>query len=256
MKIYAISDLHVDYQENWEWVSNISQLDYQDDILIMAGDITDVTVLVKKVFKTLGKSFKKVFYVPGNHDLWTIRNREADSFARFETLLKVAKDYGIRTTPMVKEKISIIPLFAWYDYSFASLSDELYNCWNDFNACKWPDGYDENKITRYFLSLNEPVPILKSKYIISFSHFLPRIDLMPSFIPANKRIIYPVLGSTRLEKQIRQLGSHIHVYGHSHFNLQIKKDHTLYINNAFGYPAESNITLKRLRCIHDSEENG
>lgn len=253
MKIHAISDIHVDYQENWEWVSNISRFDYQDDILILAGDITDETLLIKKVFRILKKSFKEVFFVPGNHDLWTIRNEAADSLTRFETLLKLSKDYGIRTTPMVKKDISIIPLFAWYDYSFASISGELYKIWRDFIACKWPDGYDENKITRHFLSLNEPVPIIKNKYIISFSHFLPRIDLMPSFIPYEKRMLYPVFGSSRLEKQIRQLGSHLHVYGHSHFNLQVKKDNTLYINNAFGYPGESYITLKRLQCIHDSE---
>ena len=240
----------MDYHENWAWVNNISKLEYQDDMLILAGDISNLTVLLKKVFQTLVKSFKKVFYVPGNHDLWTIKNGNSDSLARFETLLKLAKDCGICTTPMIKKEIAIIPLFAWYDYSFADFSDELSHCWRDFTACKWPPGYDEKRITHFFLSLNEPLPILKNTYTISFSHFLPRIDLMPDYIPLEKQKIYPVLGTSLLERQIRQLGSKIHIYGHSHVNMQVKKNDIWYINNAFGYPNELHFTRKCLRCIY------
>ena len=49
---------------------------------------------------------------------------------------------------------------------------------------------------------------------------------------ANKRIIYPALGSILLEEQIRKLGPKIHIYGHSHVNNYTIKDDILYINNA------------------------
>lgn len=253
MRVYAISDLHVDYQENREWVSRLSQLDYQDDILVLAGDISDKTRQVEQVFTRLETCFKKVFFVPGNHDLWVIRNGHQDSFSRFRRVLDLAEDHGIRTTPMTIDELAIVPLFAWYDYSFAPLSAELQACWNDFTACKWPDGYDVDRINRYFLSLNEPLPFFTDKYVISFSHFLSRIDVMPSFIPADKRFLYAAFGSSRLEKQIRQLESRIHVYGHSHFNRQVLKDDTLYINSAYGYPSESHISRKQLTCIYDSK---
>ncbi len=255
MKIYAISDLHVDFEENRRWISNISQQDYQDDILILAGDITDVTLLIIKAFEALKKCFKEVFFVPGNHDLGVLRSKEADSLMRFETLMMLAGDYGIRTKPMETDTVSIIPLFGWYDYSFGPPSDELNNCWTDFTACKWPDGYDENKITEHFLSMNEPLLKPKNKHIISFSHFLPRIDLMPSFIPGDRRKLYPAFGTILLERQIRQLSSHIHVFGHSHFNMKIKRDQTWYINNAFGYPYESHIASKRLVCIYENDRS-
>lgn len=59
------------------------------------------------------------------------------------------------------------------------------------------------------------------------------------------------MGTRLLEKQIRKLGSDIHVYGHSHVNNRVMKDSTLYINNAFGYPYETRIAAKELKCIFD-----
>jgi hypothetical protein len=53
-----------------------------------------------------------------------------------------------------------------------------------------------------------------------------------------------------LEKQLRQLGSCIHVYGHSHVNRHVIIDEVTYINNAFGYPAEAHFTARRLVHVH------
>jgi hypothetical protein len=87
--------------------------------------------------------------------------------------------------------------------------------------------------------------------VITYSHFLPRIDLMPDFIPCASRVLYPILGSSQLDPQLRRLNSHIHVYGHSHVNRNVKIDGVSYINNAFGYPHETRITSKHLVCIHE-----
>ncbi|MEW8406943.1 MAG: hypothetical protein AB2688_19615, partial [Candidatus Thiodiazotropha taylori] len=84
---------------------------------------------------------------------------------------------------------------------------------------------------------------------ITFSHFLPRIDVMPNFIPHRFRDIYPVLGSPHLDTQIRALNSEIHIYGHSHVNRAVKIKGVRYINNAFGYPSETRIAAKRLMEI-------
>jgi predicted phosphodiesterase len=53
-----------------------------------------------------------------------------------------------------------------------------------------------------------------------------------------------------LDTQLRQLGSTLHIYGHSHVNRRIDIDGITYINNAFGYPQETRITAKQLLCIH------
>ena len=75
---------------------------------------------------------------------------------------------------------------------------------------------------------------------------------MPSYIPFAKMVLYPVLGTTLLEKQIRRLGSNIHIYGHTHVNANVVKDNIRYINNAFGYPYEHHIAAKEMLCVWEN----
>ena len=64
-RIYAISDLHVDYKDNLLFVNSWSSTEYQQDVLLIAGDVTDNLVLLEKVLKSLVIKFKDVFFVPG-----------------------------------------------------------------------------------------------------------------------------------------------------------------------------------------------
>lgn len=251
MRIHAISDIHVDYPENRRWLHNLSMQDYQEDTLILAGDITDIVPLFAEALESLKKRFQEVLFVPGNHDLWVHRNDSPDSLTHFYNIVKLAGQYGVHTGPVHFGSLSIIPLFGWYDYSFGEPSEQILDLWMDFSACRWPDGLDEKKITQLFIALNNGSVPVENQTLISFSHFLPRIDLMPSAIPVEKRILYPVLGTSLLEQQIRTLGSDIHVYGHSHVNMNIQKEGITYINNAFGYPSETRISKRKLCCIFE-----
>ncbi len=251
MRVFAISDLHIDYEENYVWLSSLSDVDYQDDIIIIAGDLTDIPPLFTKGLEILKDKFKDVLFVPGNHDLWVIRNNGNDSLEQFHQLKQTAEDIGVITEPYHHGALSIVPLYGWYDFTFGEPKQQLKTGWMDFTACKWPENIDETDITNNFVSMNEPFLKTRNKFIISFSHFLPRIDLMPSVIPPRNRLLYPVLGSILLESQIRKLGSDIHVYGHSHVNIQKRKGNITYINNAFGYPSERLITAKKLMCIFE-----
>lgn len=246
VRIFALSDIHIDYAENRSWLMDLSTEDYRNDILILAGDVADITSLKEEAFGVLTRRFRAVVFVPGNHDLWTYRNGQADSFAAFDHIQAVAADHGVHTAPYTEGGLTIIPLQGWYDYSFGKPSEGLSLMWMDYMACSWPEGFDEAAITRHFTAMNGEFLSIRNERIITFSHFMPRVDLMPSIIPENKRFLYPVLGTTILEKQIRSIGPQIHIYGHTHVNRRIERDGILYINNAFGYPRETRITRKRL----------
>jgi hypothetical protein len=193
--------------------------------------------------------------VPGNHDLWVVRDGAGhQSMDKFAHIASVVENCGASMQPYHSGSLSVVPLLSWYDYSFGEPGSELLANWMDFRACRWPQDFGVNEITEHFLHANLPMLSTVNETVISFSHFLPRIDVMPSFIPAAKRFIYPVLGSSRLEAQVRQLNPAIHVYGHSHVNQQIRLDGTLYVNNAFGYPQETRVTAKRLLCIHEMND--
>lgn len=255
MRIFALSDLHIDYTENLEWLRNLSSGEYKEDFLILAGDISDNLSLLQESFNILKSKFKELFFVPGNHDLWVHRCTETDSLAKFHRILEIARQSGVITSPASFGEISIVPLFGWYDYSFGNPSEYLKNRWADYQVCQWPEEYGDKEVALYFSSINDKA--LKDfkhtgSVLISFSHFLPRPDLMPHFVPPQVKKLLPVLGNKDLGLKIKELGSHIHVYGHHHLNRKVSVHKTLYINNAFGYPKEGRISNKELLVIHEA----
>ena len=253
MRIFALSDIHVDFEANARSISSLSAQDYREDFLILAGDVSHSLQLLAKNLELLANRFRKVFYVPGNHDLWVIRDSDGKtSFDKFNEIAAVMENCGVSGAPFHDDTISIVPLLGWYDYSFGEPSNELTTTWGDFLFCKWPDHLGMEEIASRFAAMNEPLIRPPNNLVISFSHFVPRIDVMPDFISEGNRIVYPVLGSILLERQIRQIRSDIHVYGHTHVNRRVDIDGTAYINNAFGYPSETRIAAKRLFCIYKS----
>ena len=122
----------------------------------------------------------------------------------------------------------------------------------DYRACRWPGNFSPDDVAAYFTKLNRPGPVEQGATLITFSHFLPRIDLLPQNIPEIRKVLYPVLGSTRLEQQVRALRPKIHVYGHSHVHRQLQIDGITYVNNAVGYPQETWSGARRLLCIHST----
>lgn len=253
MRVFAVSDVHLDYQENTQWLANLSDIEYQSDILILAGDISDDLVRIEWCFSTLRRKFAKVFFVPGNHDLWVRRNPGMTSIDKFRLLDRVAADHQICTDVYHCGALSIVPMFSWYDYSFGMPCEQLLRVWADYHVCHWPGDMGVEDVSSHFLDLNRSVLPVQNEVVISFSHFMPRIDLLPETIPQHFRYIYPVLGSSNLDIQCRtiQAHRHLHVYGHSHLNRNIILDDIEYINNAFGYPHERSISRKKIIKIYE-----
>ncbi|MDA0689028.1 MAG: metallophosphoesterase [Proteobacteria bacterium] len=250
MRLYTVSDLHVDYAENLGWVRSLSGEDYSGDRLILAGDITDDMELLRSVLSGFAATFKSVHFVPGNHELWIDRGDYACSLEKFEAVLELCRELDVHVDPYHDERLSVLPLFSWYDFSFGEPGVYLRRAWRDFRACEWPEHLaDTGELSEYFLEKNLANLQVENELVVSFSHFLPRIDVMPDRIPEKRRKVYPVLGSMKLGEQVRQLKPDIHIYGHSHVNQQIELEGTTYINNAYAYPKEDRIARKALHCV-------
>jgi predicted phosphodiesterase len=251
MRVFALSDIHVDYEVNARWVAGLSTAEYRDDVLILAGDVSDSLKLLRWTLTALAARFRKVLYVPGNHDLWVIRDGlRHSSFDKFEQVRDAVEQSGASMQDFHEDNLRIVPLLSWYDYSFGSPSSELRDMWMDYHACLWPHGLRAGDVARHFEKLNRSAPLTGGGMLISFSHFLPRMDLLPQPVSKQGQVLYPVLGSARLDEQVRALGSAIHVYGHSHVNQRVHVSGITYVNNAFGYPRETRISSKQLLCIH------
>lgn len=71
----------------------------------------------------------------------------------------------------------------------------------------------------------------ESPVVITFSHFLPRAELA-TMCPLRPSALAYVMGSSRIDEQLRQAGSSIHVFGHSHINADIQIEvskHTVFV---------------------------
>ena len=247
MRVFALSDIHVDYHVNAAWVRQLSCYDYRHDLLILAGDVTHRLELLGWCLKALTLRFARVLFVPGNHDLWVLGEApERTSLQKFAEVALVVAESGASMQPFLKEEVLIAPLFGWYDYTFGEPSEELQDVWMDYHACRWPAGFRAREATIHFTRLNLPLAPASTTKVITFSHFLPRLDLIAQPMSGKQRLLAPVLGSTLLEQQLRKLKSTTHVYGHSHINREVHLEGVRYINSAFGYPHETGIATKRL----------
>lgn len=266
-RVFALSDLHVDYPENEEWLHALPLKNHHRDALIVAGDVSDDLVKLDAAFRLLTAHFGKVFFVPGNHELWVRGEGARDSLEKFRRVVECCARWGVHTQPQRVHGDDgsaawIVPLLSWYvtpeqgqDSLFVPKEgrDLTMAAWSDKVFFKWPPA---DSPAEYFLNLNEPH--LQRGYdapVISFSHFLPRSELIfPSpaelarlkmaLIQAHGTLRAPpvnfsrVAGSRGLEAQIRRLGSTLHVYGHQHRNRARRIEGVWYVSHCLGYPQE------------------
>ncbi|MGH8032933.1 MAG: metallophosphoesterase [Luteimonas sp.] len=239
MRLFAVSDIHIDHPGNHRWLDGLSAADYRDDVLILAGDVSDSLALLNHCFEALARRFQQVLFVPGNHDLWVLRDRPGlESFGKLELIRALAATHGVAMGPVLCGAVSIVPLMSWYDESFGVPEPELRERWMDYRACRWPAGVESREVNARLLAMNEAALRVRNRTVVSFSHFVPRLDLLAARATATSRLLQPVMGSTGLEAQLRRLMPTVHVYGHSHRFVDTTVDGIRYVNCALGYPTE------------------
>ena len=125
-KLVAVSDLHIGYQENREIVEGLRP-DSPDDWLIVCGDVAETVGDVEWTLSLLRDRFATVFWVPGNHELWTHPSDPVQlrGVRRYEHLVEVCRRLGVVTPedefPVWHGSggpVRIAPLFVLYDYTF------------------------------------------------------------------------------------------------------------------------------------------
>lgn len=238
MRIYCASDLHSDFAENWSLLDRLPAREYEQDTLIVAGDIADRIDRIERTLELLRSKFGQVFYTPGNHELW-VRGDWRDSIEKLEQLMELCDRLDVRTRVGLASGYWIVPLLSWYDETLDgdfNIDPSELEGWGDFHYCRWPAGL--SKPSQYFLTRNKVVLKKYDKPVISFSHFLPRRDLLPAVENLRFKGLPRVAGSAELDRQIRTLGSIMHVFGHSHINRDLAIDGIRYVQNALLYPRE------------------
>ncbi|KEY68851.1 hypothetical protein S7711_10764 [Stachybotrys chartarum IBT 7711] len=136
-KLYAIADLHLGHAANLEAWKLLRP--HPGDALIIAGDIGEKMEHLRQAFDLATKCFKPVFWVPGNHELYTYpqgaaqalsnpdsKSDAAEGEAKYMACVDLAHQYGVLTPEdeyMTWDngegsKAVVCPIFTLYDYSF------------------------------------------------------------------------------------------------------------------------------------------
>jgi len=286
--IHVCSDLHTESPENRAWIDSLrSSTAYRQDCLIVAGDVSDSHSLFCHSMETLRAAFGVVFFVCGNHDLWTRRDgSEGDhSLEKLERLEAVCDDLGILTTPQRiamrnGPPVTVTPLLSFHHTEFDSEPDiaalrlpRVQSAVTDFRACRWPSplATGGTALAEHFDGLNHApfgraavqaaaacVPALtplrswdearaEGARLLSFSHFLPFIELCPE-----KRFLqYPDLmkavGSLPLGRRVSALRPDCHVFGHTHFGWDGEIDGIRFVQAALATPRERRRRMRSLQ---------
>ncbi|HEX8557487.1 MAG TPA: metallophosphoesterase [Pyrinomonadaceae bacterium] len=252
MRVFAISDLHTDFKENRLLVERLPDDAFKGDALIVAGDVADQLEVIEYTLALLRSKFRQVCFVPGNHELW-VRDRAYDSLEKLRRVLETCRRVNVETGPVRMDGLWVVPLFSWYDPRFDDDERNLEELegWADFYFCKWPAGVGD--VCRHFLDMNEANIRRLDGPVISFSHFLPRRDLLPPTERLRFKSLPKVSGCAPLDGQIRRLKSTTHVFGHSHINTDRVIDGVRYVNNALLYPRERAAATFPLKMIWGGE---
>ena len=247
-KLYVVSDLHVDFKENMEWLEEMEVM--EDGALIVAGDLATSLDHLERSLRLLASRANVVFFCIGNHEMWCTK-KDGNSVLKLEKILNLCDQLGIWTTPgRIAPGLCVVPLQSWYNMEFASYSvndvQALPSASAYFDAgCKWPESMCHESIgknqshspyvSKFMMELNEPLKQMDfgGDALVTFSHFIPNRTLY-----RGRSDLEAVMGCQYLGKQVEKLKPKVHIFGHSHMSVDRVINGTRYLQNALGYPRE------------------
>jgi predicted phosphodiesterase len=233
MRIYAVSDLHTDFRRNLEALKRAPLDGHRGDALIVAGDVADREAVLRETLELLLSRFAEVFFVPGNHELW-VRDEPRDSLEKLHAVLALCAELGVRVAPARAGGAWVVPLLSWYDADFDVAGEGVeaeLDGWADRYFCRWPEGF--GRVDEALLELNAPHLHAYDAPVITFSHFVPRPELVPPVRYLRFRGLPLVAGSLGIERQVRRVGAQVHVFGHTHIPFDLTVEGVRYVQNDF-----------------------
>lgn len=252
MKLWGLSDLHLHHASNREAVAALSA--HPNDWLILAGDLTERDDELHWVFDTLGSRFARLIWVPGNHELWTLRDQPQRGVARYEALVALAREHGVLTPedpyplwPGDGPPTRLCPLFLLYDYSFApegmAPADAVAWAREGGIVCAdelrlHPDPYPTRQAwcaARVEATRRRLDALPEHERTVLVNHFPLRLDLCRLFrIPR----FTPWCGTTATEDWHRRYRAHLVVSGHLHMRATDWRDGVRFEEVSLGYPRQ------------------
>lgn len=123
MRLYAISDLHLDFGPNLAALRALRPR--PDDWLLLAGDVGHSERHLELCLGLLTQRFARVVWTPGNHDLWTTGPGEPRGEDKYRRLIELCRARDVltpedpfATVRVGQREVTVAPTMLLYDYSF------------------------------------------------------------------------------------------------------------------------------------------
>lgn len=256
MKVAVISDIHIDEQDDeLELEKTLAECtdECQADYLLIGGDISEYYLRTLAFVRRLGKrTGAKIYYCPGNHDLWSKHEPETRVSEILEYMGGPDGDEGFLQNKAVKltDKTVLIGGCGWYDYSFAHagkfskehLSQKHYmgRYWKDGLYAKHDLGDEE--VDRAW---NKELEKLLIKYQDHSIIFMTHMVNQPEFLVGRDHPKYEMfkyfngfLGSNGLYELTKYKNVKYSISGHVHYRKSVCEDGVYYMCRCLGYPTE------------------
>jgi 3',5'-cyclic AMP phosphodiesterase CpdA len=265
--LLAVSDLHVTYPANREFVANLRP-DSPADWLLVAGDVAEKTTDIEWALRTLRERFATVVWVPGNHELWTLGTDPVQlrGEARYRYLVAMCRRLGVVSPedpfPVWHGPggpVLIVPLFLLYDYSFrppgtSTKAESLALAYETGVVCSdeavlYPDPYPSRDAwchARTDATERRLAAVPPGMPTVLVSHF-------PLTREPTRILQYPEFaqwcGTERTADWHRRYGAQVVVYGHLHIPGTTWQDGIRFEEVSLGSPKELELNPERPRAL-------
>ena len=260
-RLFAISDIHLHHASNWSALEELPA--HPHDGLVLGGDITESIVQLERMLTLLAPRWGRLFWIPGNHDLWTVA-RHGDlerGVARYEKMIALCRRYGVHTpeddfvvwphAQLPHEgrlwPVMIAPLFLLYDYSFApeGMTPSEARKWAEEGgimasdeALLHPDPYPSREAwcdARLKLSEQRLAEVSRSHRLVLLNHWPMRRELVRLGRVARYA---PWCGTERTRDWHTRFNAGVVVSGHIHVRATDVIDGTRFEEVSLGYPRD------------------
>ncbi|MEU7757193.1 metallophosphoesterase [Micromonospora sp. NPDC049101] len=254
-RLLAVSDLHVSHEDNRRIVEELRP-ETDQDWLIVAGDVGELTTDIEWALTLLRDRFAQVVWAPGNHELWT---HPADPVpargqARYDHLVTLCRSLGVLTPedPFAVWRgaggpVTVAPLFLLYDYSFrpagSSRQEALSRAYDEGVVCTdefllHPDPYPSREAwcrarveatERRLAACDPDIPL------VLVNHF-PLVRQPTAAL--HFQVFAQWCGTTLTADWHRRFRTATVVYGHLHIPRTTTYDGVPFREVSLGYPRE------------------
>ena len=233
MQIQIASDLHIEYLNQMIDVNNF--IIPKAPILILAGDIGSL-YRYDQLYIFLSKlslKFKYVLYVPGNHEFYTMNDYKPLPFRILANRLyqlenSISNLYILNKSSVIIENICFIGATLWSKVPEKSIIPKYRVRIKGMNSYQ----YKSNHI-KDLQFISKTLDFCKQKNLkpCVITHYPPLKKCMG---PHHSNDKYQFLYFNELDYIFNQYDIHLWIYGHVHYNQQLKIQNCTCLSNQLG----------------------